>query len=212
MTEERARRRLAAVLAADVVGYSRLVEQDEAGTLAALKARRKEILGPLLARHRGRLVKVMGDGVLVEFGSAVNAVACAMNLQREMAAANVSLPQGRGIVLRIAINLGDVIVEGGDSMAMASLSPCGCKHWPSPETFGSPAMSSTKWRRNLPLLTRISASEPSRTSPGHSGLPCQAGGVARRHLGRKRAAAARDRHLALHEYERRCGPGYFLTG
>jgi adenylate cyclase len=114
MTEERVERRLAAVLAADVVGYSRLVEQDEAGTLAALKARRKEILGPLLARHRGRLVKVMGDGVLVEFGSAVNAVACAMNLQREMAAANVSLPQGRGIVLRIAINLGDVIVEGGD--------------------------------------------------------------------------------------------------
>src|SRR5439155_10216041 len=114
MAEERTQRRLAAVLAADVVGYSRLMEQDESGTLAALKARRKEVLEPMVARHRGRIFKVAGDGVLVEFGSAVNAVECAMELQRGMAEANSDVPEDRHIVLRIAVNLGDVVVEGGD--------------------------------------------------------------------------------------------------
>src|SRR5262244_768648 len=114
MTEERAQRRLAAILAADVVGYSRLMEQDEAGTLAALKERRKGILKPLVGEHHGRIVKVMGDGVLVEFASAVNAVACAVELQKRMAAANDGLPEERRILLRVGINLGDVMVEGGD--------------------------------------------------------------------------------------------------
>src|SRR5215468_2372907 len=114
MTEERAQRRLAAILAADVVGYSRLMEQDEAGTLAALKERRKGILGPLVAEHHGRIIKVMGDGVLVEFASAVNAVACSVELQKRMASANASLPDDRHIILRIGINLGDVMVEGSD--------------------------------------------------------------------------------------------------
>jgi adenylate cyclase len=115
MTEERTQqRRLAAILAADVVGYSRLVEQDETGTLAALKRRRKEVLEPLVAQHRGRIVKVMGDGVLVEFASAVNAVVCAAELQERMAAANEGAIEERRIVLRIGINLGDVVVEGGD--------------------------------------------------------------------------------------------------
>ena len=107
-------RRLAAILAADVVGYSRLMEQDEAGTLAALKERRKDILDPLVSEHQGRIVKVMGDGVLVEFASAVNAVACAVELQKRMAAANDGVADDRHIVLRIGINLGDVVVEGGD--------------------------------------------------------------------------------------------------
>jgi len=107
-------RRLAAILAADVVGYSRLMEQDEAGTLTALKQRRREILQPLVAEHHGRIVKVMGDGVLIEFASAVNAVACAIELQKRMAAANDGLPDARHILLRIGINLGDVIIEGGD--------------------------------------------------------------------------------------------------
>jgi adenylate cyclase len=114
MAEERAQRRLAAILAADVVGYSRLMEQDEAGTLAALKGRRKGILGPLVAEHHGRIVKVMGDGVLVEFASAVNAVACAVELQKRMSAANEALTEDHRIVLRIGVNLGDVVVEGGD--------------------------------------------------------------------------------------------------
>src|SRR5262245_1220032 len=114
MAEERIQRRLAAILAADVVGYSRLVEQDEAGTLATLKARRKQILEPLVAKHQGRVFKVAGDGVLVEFASAVNAVQCAIDLQQEMAAANDGQREDRQIILRIGVNLGDVIVEGSD--------------------------------------------------------------------------------------------------
>jgi TolB-like protein/class 3 adenylate cyclase/tetratricopeptide (TPR) repeat protein len=107
-------RRLAAILAADVVGYSRLMGLDEAGTLAALKARRQHVLEPLVARHRGRIFKVTGDGVLIEFGSAVNAVQCAAELQTEMAAANAGLIGDRQIVLRIGVNLGDVMFERGD--------------------------------------------------------------------------------------------------
>ena len=107
-------RRLAAILAADVVGYSRLLELDEAGALAVLKDRRRNILNPLVADHHGRIVKVMGDGVLVEFGSAVNAVACAVELQKRMAAANDGVAGDRRIVLRVGINLGDVVVEGRD--------------------------------------------------------------------------------------------------
>lgn len=107
-------RRLAAILAADVVGYSRLMEQDEAGTMQTLKSRRKELLEPLAAKHRGRIFKVAGDGVFVEFASAVNAVQCAVDLQQAMAAANGSQPDDRHILLRIGINLGDVMVEGSD--------------------------------------------------------------------------------------------------
>jgi len=107
-------RRLAAILAADVVGYSRLMEQDEASTLAALRDRRKSILMPLVALHKGRVVKLMGDGVLVEFTSAVKAVQCAVELQQRMAEANTGLEDDRAIVLRIGVNLGDVAVEGED--------------------------------------------------------------------------------------------------
>src|SRR6516165_9112580 len=112
MAEERVQRRLAAILAADVVGYSRLMQADDAGTLTALKSRRAEILQPMVAKHHGRVIKVMGDGVLVEFASAVEAVSCAVALQSAMAEANANLPESKHIVLRIGINLGDVIVEG----------------------------------------------------------------------------------------------------
>jgi class 3 adenylate cyclase len=108
------RRRLAAILAADVVGYSRLMEQDEAGTLAALRERHRTVLAPLVAQHEGRIVKLMGDGVLAEFGSAVNAVQCGLALQRRMAEANAPLPPALHIVWRIGINLGEVVVEGDD--------------------------------------------------------------------------------------------------
>jgi TolB-like protein/class 3 adenylate cyclase len=114
MVEDPVKRRLAAILAADVVGYSRLMGEDEAGTLAALKARRKNVLEPIVARHRGRIFKLTGDGVLVEFASAVNAVECAVELQQAMAAANDGCPEDRHVVLRIGINLGDVIIEGHD--------------------------------------------------------------------------------------------------
>jgi TolB-like protein/class 3 adenylate cyclase/Flp pilus assembly protein TadD len=114
MSEQAPRRRLAAILAADVVGYSRMMQADEASTLAALKSRRTEILQPLISKHHGRIVKLMGDGVLVEFASAVEAVECAIKLQDAMTAANASLPEDHRIVLRIGINPGDVIVEGSD--------------------------------------------------------------------------------------------------
>jgi len=91
-----------------------MMEADEAGTLAALKAWRKDLLEPLVAQHQGRIFKITGDGVLVEFGSAVNAVQCAVDLQHGMAAANDEQPEDRHIVLRIGINLGDVMVDGSD--------------------------------------------------------------------------------------------------
>jgi adenylate cyclase len=107
-------RRLAAILAADVVGYSRLMGADEAATLAALKAHRGELLEAKIAAHRGRLVKLSGDGVLVEFPSVVNAVACAAEIQREMRQRNAGVPQDRRIEFRIGVNLGDIIVEEND--------------------------------------------------------------------------------------------------
>nr|WP_114947650.1 adenylate/guanylate cyclase domain-containing protein [Microvirga calopogonii] len=112
MAGEPVERRLAAILAADVVGYSQSMEQDEAGTLTALRMRWRDVVRPLIAQYHGRLVKMMGDGVLVEFSSAVNAVQCAAELQERMADANKNRPEAQAIVLRIGINVGDVIVEG----------------------------------------------------------------------------------------------------
>jgi TolB-like protein/class 3 adenylate cyclase len=107
-------RRLAAILAADVVGYSRLMEADEAGTLAQLKTHRKELIDPAIAGHKGRIVKTTGDGLLVEFASVVDAVQCAVEMQRGMAERNARVPEDRRIVFRIGINLGDIIVDVGD--------------------------------------------------------------------------------------------------
>lgn len=107
-------RRLAAILVADVVGYSRLMGQNEAGTLAALKAHREELIVPEVAEHHGRVVKLMGDGMLVEFPSVVEAVQCAVEIQRGMAERNQDAPSERQIAFRIGINLGDVIVEDDD--------------------------------------------------------------------------------------------------
>ncbi|MDH3739782.1 MAG: adenylate/guanylate cyclase domain-containing protein, partial [Alphaproteobacteria bacterium] len=107
-------RRLAAILAADVVGYSRLMGADEAGVLAALKALRTELFDPLIEAHHGRIVKLMGDGALVEFASVVDAVTCAAAIQRDLAARNAELPNDQRLELRIGVNLGDVIIEGDD--------------------------------------------------------------------------------------------------
>jgi class 3 adenylate cyclase/tetratricopeptide (TPR) repeat protein len=114
MAPPRAARRLAAILAADVVGYSRLMEQDEQGTLERLKAHRKEFIEPLLAEHRGRIVNLAGDGALCEFASVVEAVACAVAIQAGMAGREPDLPEAERIRFRIGINVGDVIVEGED--------------------------------------------------------------------------------------------------
>ena len=114
MAEERVQRRLAAILAADVVGYSRLMGDDETGTLNALNLHRAELIHPTVAEHRGRIVKLMGDGALVEFPSVVDAVECAVAVQRGMEVRNANIPEGKRIAFRIGINLGDIIIEGDD--------------------------------------------------------------------------------------------------
>jgi class 3 adenylate cyclase/pimeloyl-ACP methyl ester carboxylesterase len=107
-------RRLAAILAADVVGYSRLMSEDEVGTLAALKAHRADLVEPAIARHSGRIVKLMGDGMLTEFDSVIEAVACAVEIQQDMAAHNRAAPDDRRMLLRMGVHLGDIITDGDD--------------------------------------------------------------------------------------------------
>ena len=114
VAEERVNRKLAAILAADVVGYSRLMGADEAGTLAALKRHREAIFDPAVAAHKGRIVKLIGDGVIAEFGSVIDAVSCALSVQRSSATTPDQRASQPIIVLRIGINLGDVIIEGDD--------------------------------------------------------------------------------------------------
>src|SRR6201987_4981670 len=107
-------RRLAAILAADVAGYSRLMGADEEGTLARLKAHRRELVDPRIGEHRGRIVKTTGDGLLAEFASVVDAVPCAAEIQREMAERNGDVPPDRRIEFRVGINLGDIIIDESD--------------------------------------------------------------------------------------------------
>ena len=107
-------RRLAAILAADVAGYSRLMGADEEGTLERLKALRRELIDPKIAEHRGRIVKTTGDGLLVEFASVVDALRCAVEVQHGMAERNADVPADNRIEFRIGINLGDIVVEDGD--------------------------------------------------------------------------------------------------
>src|SRR5437879_5812123 len=106
-------RRLAAILAADVAGYSRMMSEDEAGTLGALQRCRSEWLDPAIARHHGRVVKTMGDGLLAEFSSVVEAVACAAEVQRDIAARNAGA-EDNPMIFRIGVHLGDIIAEGDD--------------------------------------------------------------------------------------------------
>jgi TolB-like protein/class 3 adenylate cyclase len=122
--QEHGHRRLAAILAADVAGYSRLMAVDEAGTLATLKQLRSEVIEPAIVQFRGRIVGSAGDSLLVEFASALSAVQCAVETQKELAHANATLPEGRRMTFRIGVNLGDVIAEGdtihGDGVNIAS--------------------------------------------------------------------------------------------
>jgi adenylate cyclase len=114
MAEQHVERRLAAVLAADVVGYSRLMAGDEEGTLARLNVLRRQFLEPTIAEHRGRIVKRTGDGLLIEFGSAIDATRCAVQTQQGMAKRNENVPADQRIDMRIGIHIGDIIVEEGD--------------------------------------------------------------------------------------------------
>jgi adenylate cyclase len=157
-------RRLAAILAADVAGYSRLIGADESGTLQALKTIRAELIDPTIAAHNGRLVKTTGDGLLVEFASVVDALRCATEVQARMARRNATAPTDRRIDFRIGINVGDIVVEDGDlfgdgvnvaarleALAETSAFRRGCR----------------KTRRvSLTLLSRTSASRRSKTLRG----------------------------------------------
>ena len=114
MSEDRVERRLAAILAADVAGYSRLMGEDEEGTLHALKLHRRELVDPKIREHRGRIVKTTGDGLLVEFVSVVDAVRCAVEIQREMIERNANLPAEKRLCFRVGINVGDIISDAND--------------------------------------------------------------------------------------------------
>ena len=114
MPRERVERRLAAILAADVAGYSRLIGADEEGTLARLKAHRSELIDPKIAEHRGRIVKTTGDGLLVEFASVVDALRCATEVQAAMTERNGAVPTDNRIEFRVGIHQGDIVVEDGD--------------------------------------------------------------------------------------------------
>ena len=114
MAEERVERRLTAILAADVAGYSRLMGADEEGTLAALKLLRREVADAKITEHRGRIVNTTGDGLLSEFASVVDAVRCAVEVQREMDTRNAGVPAERRIDFRIGVNLGDIMIDEND--------------------------------------------------------------------------------------------------
>jgi class 3 adenylate cyclase len=114
MPEDRVDRRLAAILAGDVAGYSRLMGADEEGTLRQLKAHRKELVDPKITEHRGRIVKTTGDGMLVEFVSVVDAVRCAVDIQRGMVERNSAVPASKRIEFRMGINVGDIISDDND--------------------------------------------------------------------------------------------------
>ena len=157
-------RRLTAILAADVVGYSRLMGEEEVGTLARLKTCRRELFDPAIAEFQGRIIKLMGDGALVEFASVVDAVQCAAAIQRRMAGHDPAVPEAR-IRFRIGVNLGDVIVEETISTATGSTSPRVWRVWPSPEAFASRAPPSIMPCTRRMWGLRVSASSGSRTSP-----------------------------------------------
>lgn len=112
-------RRLSAILASDVVGYARLMAADEAGTLASLKTLLRELIEPKITAHGGRIVKLIGDGVLADFPSTVNAVACAIEIQTTIGGRRMTSPNDQNLQLRIGINLGDVILDGEDMFGTA---------------------------------------------------------------------------------------------
>jgi len=163
---ERVERRLAAILAADVAGYSRLMGEDEEGTHAALTALRREVSDPKIAEHRGHIVKTTGDGLLVEFASVVDAVRCAVGLQREMALRNDTVLVERRIEFRIGINLGDVIIDEHDIYGDGVNVAARLEALAEPGGICVSRVVRDQVRDKSISALRISASSRSRTSPG----------------------------------------------
>ena len=169
MAEARVERRLAAILAADVAGYSRLMGVDEEGTLAALKAYRRELIDPKIAEHRGRIVKTTGDGALVEFASAVDAVRCAMEIQRAMAERNADIPEDRRIEFRIGINVGDIIIDEGDIYGDGVNIAARVETLASPARSAFPTTPTSRSRESSRSMSATWASSSSRTSRSRCG-------------------------------------------
>jgi len=156
---ERVERRLAAILVADVAGYSRLMGEDEEGTLAALKTLRRELADPRIKEHRGRIVKTTGDGLLVEFASIVDAVRCAVEVQREIALRNAEVPQERRIALRIGSISATSSSTSTTSTAMALMSQRGLKLWRRSAGSASAEWSATRCETSSTSHSRIWASD-----------------------------------------------------
>jgi hypothetical protein len=165
---ERVERRLTAILAADVAGYSRLMGADEEGTLAALKAIRRELGDLKIAEHRGRIVKTTGDGLLVEFASVVDAVRCAVEIQRGMAERNADVPAEKRIEFRIGLNAVTSSSMRETFTATASTSPRDWKRLPRPAGFASAALCGIRSATSSLSRSRIWVSRTSRTLHGRS--------------------------------------------
>jgi len=168
MPEDRVDRRLAAILAADIAGYSRLMGADEEGTLRQLKAHRKELVDPKITEHRGRIVKTTGDGMLVEFISVVDAVRCAVDIQRAMIERTAQLPAERRIQFRVGINVGDIIIDGGDIYGDGVNVAARLEALADLAALWSRASSMTRYRTSLVSNSTTWVSSQSRTSPGRS--------------------------------------------
>jgi adenylate cyclase len=149
-------RRLAAILAADVAGYSRLMGVDEMGTFSALKAHRLYAIDPTIASHKGHIVKTTGDGILVEFSSAIQAVACALDIQKAMSERNRDVLPNRRIDFRIGINIGDIIIDSDDVFGDGVNIAARLESWQSQAAFTCLAPSTSRWPAKLRRHSRKS--------------------------------------------------------
>ena len=167
-------RRLAAILAADVVGFGRLIGEDEAGTLAALREIRKGIVNPVLAEHGGRIFKLMGDGMLAEFPSAVQALGAAIDIRGALRQRNGELSSGSPIVVRIGVHQAMSLSRAATFSVMGSTSQRGWRHWRSPGESASPRASMRMRRARSRSRLRIWATRASRTLHGRCAcIGCQ---------------------------------------
>jgi hypothetical protein len=162
-------RRLAAILATDVAGYSRLMSADEESTYERLRAHFNEVVDPKIAEHRGRTVKNTGDGLLAEFPSVVDAVRCAVEVQRGMIDREPGVTEERRIRFRIGVNLGDVIAEGATFTATVSTLLRGWRHWRRRAASPFHEWSGTRSETSCPTSSRTWGNRASRTSPGRCG-------------------------------------------
>ena len=211
MTENR---KIAAILAADVVGFSRLAAADEDRTLARLRALRSDLIDPTIAVHKGRVVKRTGDGSIVEFRSVVDAVRCAIEVQNAMVERNAGLPEDRRIVFRIGVHLGDVVEESdgdlmGDGVNIAARLEGIAK--PGAICLSEDAYRQVKGRLDLAVSdlgpTQLkNIAEPIRVYSLEVGAPAPAKPAPASARGKVRPAAPLDRRFAVRQYRRRSGP------